>query len=73
MPEKGEELYKILKADPNYEGVGSDYNKFKTFFSDEKNYTNLYNTLKEDPNYEGIGKDANSFSEYFELKKKKTI
>jgi hypothetical protein len=70
MPEKGEELYKILKADPNYEGVGSDYNKFKTFFSDEKNYTNLYNTLKADPNYEGIGKDANSFSEYFGLKKK---
>jgi hypothetical protein len=70
MPEKGEELYKILKADPNYEGVGSDYNKFKTFFSDEKNYTNLYNTLKADPNYEGIGKDANAFSEYFGLKKK---
>ena len=70
MPEKGEELYKILKADPNYEGVGSDYNKFKTFFSDEKNYTNLYNTLKADPNYEGIGKDADAFSEYFGLKKK---
>lgn len=70
MPEKGEELYKILKADPNYEGVGSDYNKFKTFFSDEKNYTNLYNTLKADPNYEGIGKDVNVFSEYFGLKKK---
>jgi hypothetical protein len=70
MPEKGEELYKILKADPNYEGVGSDYNKFKTFFSDEKNYTNLYNTLKADPNYEGIGKDVNAFSEYFGLKKK---
>ena len=70
MPEKGEELYKILKADPNYEGVGSDYNKFKEFFSDEKNYTNLYNTLKADPNYEGIGKDANAFSEFFGLKKK---
>lgn len=70
MPEKGEELYKILKADPNYEGVGSDYNKFKTFFSDEKNYTKLYNTLKADPNYEGIGKDVNAFSEYFGLKKK---
>lgn len=70
MPEKGEELYKILKADPNYEGVGSDYNKFKEFFSNEKNYTNLYNTLKADPNYEGIGSDANAFSEYFGLKKK---
>ena len=70
MPEKGEELYKILKADPNYEGVGSDYNKFKEFFSDEKSYTNLYNTLKADPNYEGIGKDANAFSEFFGLKKK---
>ena len=70
MPEKGEELYKILKADPNYEGVGSDYNKFKEFFSNEKNYTNLYNTLKADANYEGIGSDANAFSEYFGLKKK---
>jgi hypothetical protein len=70
MPEKGEELYKILKADPNYEGVGSDYGKFKAFFSDEKNYTNLYNTLKADPNYEGIGKDVNAFSDYFGLKKK---
>jgi len=70
MPEKGEELYNILKADPDYKDVGSNYIKFKEIFSNQKNYTDLYNRLKEDANYEGIGKDANAFSEHFGLKKK---
>lgn len=67
MPDKGEQLYQALKANPKYKNVGKDYQSFKKHFSETENAKQLYNAVSKDPKFKNIGEDVESFVNFFGL------